>query len=204
MLGPQASPEHCNFLSFLATAQALEIPFLPITWEAARRSFGKGGTSRISEADGNIETSFALKRFKRFKRNDGNSNNFPNGLDSQSNTNNSSIPNGHGSERDIPDVQIFRALTNEIIVLGHRSIREHPNIGHLQGICWDIAPDDTPWPVLVFEKSEYEDLYDFAQRPIGRAMGIDERVKLCVDIGSAIQYMHSISKWYSCHYVAGL
>ncbi|KAK5634956.1 hypothetical protein RRF57_010668 [Xylaria bambusicola] len=155
-------PGEFNFLSFLATAQALHVPFLPITWEAARQDIGFGGTSRIHQSLLNIQTSFAFKRI-------------------------------HDPEKQQKtEEQLFRALIIEILVLGHPAIREHPNIAHLQGICWDISPkDDKPWPVLVFEKSQYGDLYNFAKSPRGRELGISQRLKLCVDIGTAIMDIHS-------------
>lgn len=167
VVGLETAPDKYNFLSFLATAQELQIPFLPITWEAARQDIGKGGTSRISEALINLQTSFAFKRIHS------------------------------DSKRDKTEQQIFHTLINEITVLGHPFVREHSNIAQLQGICWDIAPNDKPWPVLVIEKTQFGDLYNFAQLPVGREIGIAERVKLCVDIGTAIRDMHSISKWCS-------
>jgi hypothetical protein len=87
---------------------------------------------------------------------------------------------------------IFQALTNEIAVLGHDAVREHPNIAQLQGIGWDIPQeDDVPWPVLIFEKTELGDLYEFASSPKGRRMEIKERLKICADLGLAIADMHT-------------
>src|SRR6185436_9668785 len=54
-------PDKFNFLSFLATAQALQIEFLPIAWDVARGFIGEGGTSRIRQTLVNIDTSFAFK-----------------------------------------------------------------------------------------------------------------------------------------------
>ncbi|KAJ0108132.1 hypothetical protein J7T55_007251 [Diaporthe amygdali] len=89
--------------------------------------------------------------------------------------------------------EIFRSFTNEIAVLSHSFIREHPNIAQLQGICWEIsATDDKPWPVLVFEKTSLGDLYSFAKLPASRSMNFSQRLKLCVDIGTAIMAMHSV------------
>ncbi|KAM0420465.1 hypothetical protein ACHAPT_011757 [Fusarium lateritium] len=86
--------------------------------------------------------------------------------------------------------QIFRTLINEVTVLSQEFTREHDNIAQLQGICWDISPeDDRPWPVLVFEKSPLGDLYRFSRQE-GRGMTVDERLWLCVDIGMAIRDMH--------------
>jgi serine/threonine protein kinase len=80
-------------------------------------------------------------------------------------------------------------------VLAHKSVREHPNIAQLQGICWDVSAfDDKPWPVLVFEKTHLGDLYEFAMLPAGRTMNFSQRLRLCMDMGRAIMDMHSMSK----------
>ncbi|KAH8589486.1 kinase-like domain-containing protein [Bisporella sp. PMI_857] len=85
---------------------------------------------------------------------------------------------------------IIQALISEVIVLSHPSLRKHPNIVKLHGVCWDVASDGSIWPVLVFEKAQYGDLYNFITLPIGRELCITERLKLCVDVGTAILDMH--------------
>lgn len=159
-----ATPNRHNFLSVLATAQALGIEFLPITWQSAREQIGQGGTSRINQAPANIQMSLAFKLVK------------------------------DDEKLKKTEAEIFQMLSNEITVLGHPSIQEHPNIAKLQGICWDISSDGRVWPALVFEKSQFDDLYSFARRSIGKELDIHHRLKLCVDIGEAITYMHSHSK----------
>jgi hypothetical protein len=157
----KAEPEKFNFLSFLATAQALQIAFLPIAWDPKRKVLGTGATSRVHQLLVNLDTSFAFKIYH---------------------------------ERNKTADQVFGYLINEITVLSQKFIREHANIAQLQGICWDISPDSNmPWPVLVFEKSHFGDLYHFATHG-GRAMRVDERLELCVDIGRAIMAMHSNCK----------
>jgi serine/threonine protein kinase len=83
----------------------------------------------------------------------------------------------------------FRTLINEVTMLSQ--LRGHPNIVELQGICWDVTADDEVWPVLVFEKTQFGDLYNFLKLPVGRDLSISERLSLCVDIGTAIIDMHS-------------
>ncbi|KAI3318787.1 hypothetical protein HD806DRAFT_548919 [Xylariaceae sp. AK1471] len=174
---PEDATVSCNFITFLAAAQKLEIPFLPVTWQNNRQLLGRGGTSQISQALINQRTSFAFKRVaekdKLFK----------------------------------PEQEIFRCLINEITVLDHLVGQKHPNILELQGICWDISNDsqhgieETPlqpsddykvWPALVFEKSQYGDLYYFAGLPAGQQLNVEERLKICRDIGNAIAHLHSI------------
>jgi hypothetical protein len=65
------------------------------------------------------------------------------------------------------------------MVLRHPSIRCHPNIVELQGIRWDIATklncnynnaEKTVWPVLVLQKSQFGDLYQFMNLSIGQEL----------------------------------
>jgi serine/threonine protein kinase len=174
---PEDATASCNFITFLAAAQKLEIPFLPVTWQNNRQLLGRGGTSQISQALINQRTSFAFKRVaekdKLFKS----------------------------------EEEIFRCLINEITVLDHLVEQNHPNILELQGICWDISNDsqhdteETPlqpsddykvWPALVFEKSQYGDLYYFAGLPVGQRLNVEERLKICQDVGNAIAHLQSI------------
>ena len=82
----------------------------------------------------------------------------------------------------------LQALINELAVLSQ--LREHPNTVELHGICWDVRAYDV-WPVLVFEKAQFGDLSNFLKLLVGRDLFLPERLSLCVDIGTAIIYMHS-------------
>ena len=159
-----AVPMRRSFLAFLATVQALDIDILPITWQSAREPIGQGGTSKINQAPANTHMSLAFKQIKDKEK------------------------------LEKTEEQIFHMVINELLVLGHPPIQAHPNIVRLQGICWDISSDNKVWPVLVFEKSPFDDLNSFATRQIGKGLGIRQRLKLCVDIGEALIYMHSHSK----------
>ena len=123
-----------------------------------------GETSKVNQALVNLQTSFAFKRIVPYET------------------------EGHSEQRT------FRLLINEITVLCHQSIRKHPNIIELQGICWDVPSDEKVWPVLVFEKAEYGDLSYFTTSPVGRDLCIGERLKLCVDTGTAIMDLHFNSR----------
>jgi len=157
-----------DLITFLAVIQKLGIDILPITWQAARQPIGIGATGRINEALINLHTSFAFK-----------------------------CVSDRQKERETKE-GVIQALINEVTVLGHESIRNHSNIVELQGICWDVASDDTGddkvWPVLVFKKAQYEDLYYFAMQLVGRELCFAERLKLCIDVGTAILDMHSNSR----------
>ena len=156
-------PEQGSLLSFLATAQALRVPLLPLHWD--EQTIGFGATSRINESYGNPQTSFALKRIH------------------------------NESKSSAPQCEIYRMLTNEIVALSGQIAQNHPNIVQLQGICWEIACENQEaWPVLIFEKAHFGDLYSFSMTPIGREMALDQRLSLCVEIEKALMDMHSISK----------
>ncbi|KAF2133872.1 hypothetical protein P153DRAFT_306501 [Dothidotthia symphoricarpi CBS 119687] len=87
--------------------------------------------------------------------------------------------------------KVLEALMNEIGVLAQPSIRNHPNVVDLQGICWDVESEHEIWPVLILGKSEFGNLHDFVSLPNGRALSTEQRLELCVDIGTAIQDMHN-------------
>lgn len=158
-----------DLITFLTMIQKLQIDILPIAWQVARQQIAVGETGKIRQAQIDLQTSFAFKCVADRQKEDGR------------------------GERQV-ERKTISALINEIIVLGHTSIREHPNIVDLQGICWGIMPDDKVWPVLVFRKTQYGDLYNFAALPIGRELSIGQRLKLCVDVGTAISDMYCNSK----------
>ncbi|KAJ8105871.1 hypothetical protein ONZ43_g7252 [Nemania bipapillata] len=158
-----------NFISFLAVSQRLRVPLLPITWDRTKRLVGSGYSGRITENSMSLTSSFAFKRI--------------------------------GTEDKLDNVEeIYSSLIHELSILRHDHIEGHPNIPELEGVCWDIIPikpdtaaratGTTPpfrlWPVLVLQKSEYGDLYQFLLSSRGQGMSMSDRLKLCVDIGNAV------------------
>jgi hypothetical protein len=160
-----SEPQTFDFISFLATAQALNIRLLPISWQEGIQDGGFGATSTIKQAHISKDRNFAFKRIhERFKR--------------------------ESSKR-----QIYRSLVSEISVLGQIIIREELNISPLLGICWDISPrDHIPWPVLVFETASHGNLFDFVASAAGRELDLEERLNLCSEIGSVIHQMHFLGR----------
>jgi hypothetical protein len=148
-----------GFIAVLALIQRLEIDLLPITWQAALDSLGKGGQGEVSQALINIQTSLAFKRFE---------------------TKGQSDP--------------FREIVQEMVVLRHPGVRGHPHIVQLVGVCWEIPDKDHVWPVLVFEKTQLGDLYRFKQSGNGRSLCLEDKLKICVEIGVALRDMHRNSK----------
>jgi Protein tyrosine and serine/threonine kinase len=87
----------------------------------------------------------------------------------------------------------MKRMIREITVLGQPAIRNCPNIVQLEGICWYIR-EQRIWPALVFEKADYGDLATFCKSSLGEHLSMHERLKLCMDIGNAVFYMHNHSK----------
>ena len=161
------SNTHQNFLKCLGVAQVFKVDFLPITWQPALKTVGTGATARIRQALVNIQTDFAFKRYWESER----------------------------CTSTEEESKMFRALIQEISVLGLLSIRSHPNIITLAGLCWDIIPESgRVWPVLVFEKSRHGDLRAFMQNGVGRRLDLEKRLELCADIATAVMYLHANSK----------
>ena len=90
-----------------------------------------------------------------------------------------------------PDYDPFREIVQEMVILCHPIIRKHKHIVSLEGICWDVRQDENVWPVLVFQKSHFEDLFKFARSEEFRDLSIEDKLRLCADVGSAIRDMHS-------------
>jgi hypothetical protein len=84
-------------------------------------------------------------------------------------------------------------LISEVLILSRPPIQSHPNIINLEGICWEINPrTEEAVPILVFEKAVW-DLQQFMNVVKGADMSIDDRLKICADIGSAIMALHAYS-----------
>jgi len=85
----------------------------------------------------------------------------------------------------------FLPLMSEVLILSQPPIRSNSNIVNLEGICWEINRNtEIAVPVLVFEKAAW-DLHQFMNVSEGMNMSIDDRFKLCADIGSAIMALHA-------------
>jgi len=93
------------FIAALAVAQRLQIEVLSIIWQSARQRVGRGKTSQIKQAFINSNKNSAFKRV------------------------------AETDKRHEPEHRVFRSVVNEMIALRHPSIRNHPNIVRLQGIC---------------------------------------------------------------------
>ena len=158
-----------DLISFLAIAQNAKIDLLAITWPRGLPKIGTGGTAKVRESLVRLQMSFAFKVVKDAEVID---------------------------KRPARINARLEQLISEIHVLGHPAVQGHPNIVSLLGICWDILPSGRVWPVLVFEKTPWGDLFSFAT---GQEIEIDIRLKLCSDIATAVRDLHRNGK-FKCYY----
>ena len=85
----------------------------------------------------------------------------------------------------------FLPMMSEVLILSQPPIRNHPNIVDLEGISWEIKPwTEKAVPVLVFEKASW-DLQQFMNVREGMDMVVEDRLKICADIGGAIVALHA-------------
>jgi serine/threonine protein kinase len=161
-----------NLVSILGIAQRLNIDQLPISWQEPlgylhdSEHGAKGGQANISQSLVDVIVSFAFKRFKSLQRN------------------------------PVAVQAVWQAIVNEMTVLGHEYLQNHPYIVRLQGICWELSKDDHVWPVLVFQKTELGDLSSFAKSGALESLSLEKRLKICMQMGIAMSDMHHNSKTY--------
>lgn len=153
-----------DFISILAVAQQFDVDFLPITWQPALEVVGEGATAEIRQSLINVQTTFAFKRpVWRWK-----------------------------PLSEIDEPKELRRIAAEVRALAQPEIRKHPNIITLEGLCWDILPDNKGiWPVLVFEKTSFGNLIQWLATNEGQTADQNLRRKLCADVANAISNLHS-------------
>jgi hypothetical protein len=97
------------------------------------------------------------------------------------------------SDRSSVGQPSFKTLLTEISILGNDSIRLHPNIARLHGVCWEIVGEDAAsiLPVLVFGKSVHGDLARFMASPAGKGLSFGQRRAICGQILAGISLLHS-------------
>lgn len=158
---------HFDFISTLALAQERNLDFLPIKW---RPDVDDGPLNILRGGTARINqlpmTTDLRLAFKIVKVVD---------------------------ESNLLDwSKTYRALFNEIAILTFPHLRGHPNIVQLEGLAWDIE-EERIMPVLVLEKSSCGDAAKFFISE-ENTLGLDEKLKLCSDIGSALMHLHSCRK----------
>ena len=94
----------------------------------------------------------------------------------------------------LAEKEIYKTLITELVTHEHAVIRIHPNIHHIYGIAWEVHPETLQvLPVIAFEKSRLGDLEAFLTEK-ANSISFMQKLHLCLDIGSAIENLHSISE----------
>jgi hypothetical protein len=156
-----------SLLSFLSTAQNLNIDFLPITWAPALGDAGRGGTSKIHQSLVNVEAAFAYKRLIY-----------------------SAIQEEKAFQALIAEISIL----GQGGIRRHGNVVRLEGVCWDVVNSTDNE-EEKVWPVLVFEKAGMGSLEFFMQKGKGKNLGFEERVELCKDVGRGIWVMHGCCKF---------
>ena len=159
--------EHLTMYCFLSLAQSHGLEIMPITWEPGREILGRGASGHVNQSLIDIRTSLAFKKHT-----------------------------GDG-QNELAVRELLRAWMLEIAILCHPQIQRHPNIIELEGIAWDIDPSrSTILPVLVYQRSQLGTLSMHIENNVGK-LSLSHKLKLCFDLASALEMLHSCSKHHS-------
>lgn len=176
---------HCDLITFIAIAQSVDADFVDIEWHSGLGSAGEGASANIQQSLSNASTNVAFKEITR--------------------------------GRNASDM--YKIALSEILILQHPMIRAAENIIDLYGVGWDVRKTEGTdehgiFPVLVYKNAtQYGNLHSFIwnSRPkihnvtgeyprLSPRVECFQRLRLCIDIGTAIQIMHTCSKcialWY--------
>lgn len=184
---PTSARKPCNFITFLATAQRLRIPFLQITWDLKRPIIGSGGTSRISQSQTSLQASFAFKRI-------GDVDKLAEEKEIFRCLINEIMILGHPEIRRHANIVELQGICWDIPL---KATQKNNN-------SEETLPSHKIWPVLVFSKSQLGDLYQFASSSVGKELDIDERVNICLAVGRGIGYLSSHSTYSQGHFPANI
>ena len=156
--------EHLTMYCFLSLAQSFGLEFMPITWESGREVLGRGASGHVNQSLIDIRTSLAFKR-----------------------------PTIDGQNK-LAVRELLREWMLEVAILNDPKIQQHPNIIELEGIAWEIDHScSTILPVLVYRRSQLGTLGGYIEANIGK-LSLNQRLKLCFDLASALEMLHSCSK----------
>lgn len=91
--------------------------------------------------------------------------------------------------------RLYENLVRELCILSQEPVKSHPNIIHLQCICFETQDEgDTALPVLVFNKAEYGDLHKFMSTALGQEMSVSSRIEILRQIVDAVATLHKMSE----------
>lgn len=83
----------------------------------------------------------------------------------------------------------FKHMISEILALESPQVRLHPNVAHLEGVCWEVK-NGFALPVLVFQKAELGDLRAFLQSERSAGLDFDARLQVCLGIAKGVASLH--------------
>lgn len=149
-----------DLISFLETAQWLDVDLLSISWQPALDTVSFGGTSEIFQSLVDVKTSFAFKR----------------GSEDFSKDQARHIYQNLKSEITILGHPVVRVHSNVSKLVGVCW-----DIQHKDGMVY---------PVLVSEKTDIGDMVAFKNSPEGTALPISEKLALCTQVAEALDFLH--------------
>jgi serine/threonine protein kinase len=98
---------------------------------------------------------------------------------------------------------MYKDLIAEIAILSDPTVRQHPNLSPLVGVCWEITTEfggATPdiMPVLVFPKASHGSLQTYLSGNSKGKLSTSEIRKICHEIANATDLLHNsglYSRW---------
>ncbi|KAM7189223.1 Protein kinase-like domain containing protein [Naviculisporaceae sp. PSN 640] len=167
---------HCDLLNFLAAADKSRIDYLPLSWYSSA-PVGRGGYATINESVVHANLSYAYRRASNWRSDEGN------GQEPRDQSNSSDL---EGKDQD------YQPAMMELTILAHPPIREHENIIQLEGISWEVVPEESRIvPVFVYERMPFGDLWRFRDSSEFETVGLPDKLALCMDIGKALVTLQS-------------
>ena len=94
----------------------------------------------------------------------------------------------------VSESEFYKVLITEIFVLGTPIIRDHPTIVDLEGIYWEINDQGLVLPVLVYQRTVHDNLSKFLSTDEGKALSIEQRLRLCMDVAAGLAALHTCRK----------
>ena len=92
---------------------------------------------------------------------------------------------------DTDEAEYYKALTTELLILGHPLVRDHPNIVTIVGVCWDVdVKKGRVLPVLVANAAVDGDLGAFMTQGPGKDFSLSSRLDLCSEVAHAVADIH--------------
>jgi hypothetical protein len=175
--------KHNDLLSFLSVVQHFNFDFLELKWTDGMAPLGNGANAEVRELFIMDKLELAFKRHRALMPQSSPGRNY----------------NGHEQcSTQSREERIFNEMVAEVTILGHPVVQHHQNFVKLRAVYWELLPGVTqPWPVLVLEKADIGNLWFFGSSLEGLQMSIEQRLTICLDIGSAVSVLHDNGKNYA-------